>query len=169
MKNLLLTLSFLSLFCITNLNSQNLDHAILIVFNYENGIYRGVFEDEVINTEGDWYVDRPRYENEFLEEFNKLISKKGGNPRMGVICTPEYLTELGNISAPIIKIEILTIDNKGNLTASVILQNINNPKLESSPKIFKCEGGTFGTWLNLVGDGMEALGSAVGNYVRKAL
>ena len=121
MKNLLLTLSFLSLFCITNLNSQNLEHAVIIVFNYENGIYRGVFENEVVSSEGDWYIDRPRYERRFLNEFNEIIGKSR-TPKMGIVCTPEYLTELGDVSAvPIVKIEILTVDDKGNLTANVII------------------------------------------------
>lgn len=169
MKNLLLTLSFLSLFYITNLNSQNLEHAVIIVFNYENGIYRGVFENEVVSSEGDWYIDRPRYERRFLNEFNEIIGKSR-TPKMGIVCTPEYLTELGDVSAvPIVKIEILTVDDKGNLTANVIIENTKDSEKFLSPKLFKCSGGVFGTWLNLFGDGMEALGSAVGNYMRKAL
>lgn len=143
MKKVLL--SIIALLCSIVAFSEN---RLQIVIDYKNGIYQGYTYDKIIVEEKDFLKDRHRYEGRFYEEFQ--------NNYKGV----SYMPEVVNEDEPVLKIEILQVTRKGDLQANVIYgdQTIT----------MQAEGGTFGTFLNLFGDGMEHLGKQVGKWMKKA-
>ncbi len=117
------------------------------VIDYKNGIYQGYTYDKIIVEEKDFLKDKHRYEGRFYEEFQ--------NNYKGVAYIPEVVNE----DEPVLKIEILQVTRKGDLQANVIYGN--------QTTTMQAEGGTFGTFLNLFGDGMEHLGKQVGKWMKK--
>ena len=163
MKKLILVLVLL-IGGIYEAKALNQERVMFIVFNYENGIYRGVAESDVINIEEYWYKDRPRYEERFFEEFAEPISNIIGKAAM--IRTEQQLAELGEITAPVVRIDIISVDKKGNTQAEISFTNPAKPE-HSAEIVMRSKGGTFGTWLNLFGDGMEHLAPQVASWIAK--
>ena len=143
MKKVLL--SIIALLCSIVAFSEN---RLQIVIAYKNGIYQGYTYDKIIVEEKDFLKDRHRYEGRFYEEFQ--------NNYKGV----SYMPEVVNEDEPVLKIEILQVTRKGDLQANVIYGD--------QTTTMQAEGGTFGTFLNLFGDGMEHLGKQVGKWMKKA-
>lgn len=143
MKKVLL--SIIALLCSIVAFSEN---RLQIVIDYKNGIYQGYTYDKIIVEEKDFLKDRHRYEGRFYEEFQ--------NNYKGV----SYMPEVVNEDEPVLKIEILQVTRKGDLQANVIYGD--------QTTTMQAEGGTFGTFLNLFGDGMEHLGKQVGKWMKKA-
>ncbi|MGM9809682.1 MAG: hypothetical protein ACI30J_02295 [Paludibacteraceae bacterium] len=163
MKKLTLVLALL-IGSIYGAKALNQERVMFVVFNYENGIYRGAAESDIIGLEADWYKDRPRYEGRFFEEFAEPISNITGKAAM--IRTEQQLAELGEITAPIVRIEIISVDKKGNTQAEISFTNPAKPE-QNAEIIMRSKGGTFGTWLNLFGDGMEHLAPQVASWIAK--
>lgn len=143
MKKVLL--SIIALLCSIVAFSEN---RLQIVIDYKNGIYQGYTYDKIIVEEKDFLKDRHRYEGRFYEEFQ--------NNYKGVAYMPDVVNE----DEPVLKIEILQVTRKGDLQANVIYGD--------QTTTMQAEGGTFGTFLNLFGDGMEHLGKQVGKWMKKA-
>ena len=143
MKKVLL--SIIALLCSIVAFSEN---RLQIVIDYKNGIYQGYTYDKIIVEEKDFLKDKHRYEGRFYEEFQ--------NNYKGV----SYMPEVVNEDEPVLKIEILQVTRKGDLQANVIYGD--------QTTTVQAEGGTFGTFLNLFGDGMEHLGKQVGKWMKKA-
>lgn len=143
MKKVLL--SIIALLCSIVAFSEN---RLQIVIDYKNGIYQGYTYDKIIMEEKDFLKDKHRYEGRFYEEFQ--------NNYKGVAYIPDVVNE----DEPVLKIEILQVTRKGDLQANVIYGD--------QTTTVQAEGGTFGTFLNLFGDGMEHLGKQVGKWMKKA-
>lgn len=143
MKKVLL--SIIALLCSIVAFSEN---RLQIVIDYKNGIYQGYTYDKIIVEEKDFLKDRHRYEGRFYEEFQ--------NNYKGVAYMPDVVNE----DEPVLKIEILQVTRKGDLQANVIYGD--------QTTTMQAEGGTFGTFLNLFGNGMEHLGKQVGKWMKKA-
>lgn len=118
-----------------------------IVIDYQNGIYQGYTYDKIIEAEKDFIKDKHRYEGRFYEEFQ--------NNYKGVAYIPDAVNE----DEPVLKIEILQVTRKGDLQANVVYGDKST--------VMQADGGTFGTFLNLFGDGMEHLGKQVGKWMKK--
>jgi hypothetical protein len=82
----------------------------------------------------------------------------------GVI-TPEQFAEIEDLYNYGIIVDIKSVDGKGNVYAHVTL--INKKSNIKETKLINAEGGTFGTWLNLFGDGMASLGVQIVNFIAK--
>ena len=119
-----------------------------IVFEYKDGIYQGYTYDKIIQVEKDFLKDKHRYEGRFHEEFTENYK--------GVVYIPDSVNE----DEPMLRIEILQVTRKGDLQANVIYGD--------KTTTMQADGGTFGTFLNLFGDGMQHLGKQVGKWMKKA-
>ena len=159
MKKVMMMLALAAMTVCFSAKAQNFDQSqlVFLVFNYENGIYNGRTEQELAAYEVDWYKDRPRYEGRFLEGYG---DKQTPTARILLIRTEKQLAEIEEITAPVLRVNIIAVDKKGNLRASVSCTAPNHPGMRAE-KSFNSRGGTFGTWLNLFGDGMERLGEQV--------
>lgn len=143
MKKIILPL--IAILCCISASSAN---RLQIVIDYKNGIYQGYTYDKIIVEEKDFLKDKHRYEGRFYEEFQ--------NNYKGVAYIPDVVNE----DEPVLKIEILQVTRKGDLQANVIYGD--------QTTTMRAKGGTFGTFLNLFGDGMEHLGKQVGKWMKKA-
>lgn len=112
---------------------------------YENGIYDGHTYESILVLEEDFLKDRARYEGRFFEELDKQYN--------GIA----VITDSPDAELPVLRVEIIKVDHKGNLKAEVTYGDHTG--------IFGGKGGVFGTWLNLFGDGMQSLGKVLGAWV----
>lgn len=119
---------------------------VRIEIDYQQGVYYGHTFEDIVVLEEDFLNDQMRYESRFMDGMEKsfagaaLISDE---PREGF---------------ETVHITILNVNSKGRLTAEVRCGNL----IETFSNL---KGGTFGTWINLFGDGMESLGRAVGLWL----
>lgn len=118
-----------------------------IKVNYTKGLYKGLTYSAIQEAEPDFIKDKSRYEGRFLEEFEKKITEP-----IAVV-----FTNTPDKKADYMTINILTVSPKGNLVAEV--------SYKGQTKQFKCKGGTFGSFLNLFGDGMGSLGKDLAKWI----
>ncbi len=144
MKNVLL--SIIALLCSVAAFSGN---RLQIVIDYSEGIYKGYTYNKIVVEEPDFLKDKHRYEGRFYEGFQENYK--------GVAYFPEEIRE----DEPVLKIAILQVTRKGNIVAEVTYGD-KTTTMES-------KGGTFGTFLNLFGDGMEHLGAPVAQWLKQNL
>lgn len=158
-KGLLLT--FFTLFSCQVLFAKNYEHCIIAVINYEDGVYIGRTIEGIAEYEPDWYKDQPRYEGRFLEGFEKKLVKRKIN-KICLLVSPDEYDATAN-AALVVKINIHSVDTHGNTKAIVEFSADETSKTI----VMRGEGGVFGTWLNLFGDGMESLGENIVEYIYK--
>lgn len=158
-KGLLLT--FFALLSCQVLFAKNYEHCIIAVINYEDGVYIGRTIEGIAEYEPDWYKDQPRYEGRFLEGFEKKLVKRKIN-KICLLVSPDEYDATAN-AALVVKINIHSVDTHGNTKAVVEFCADETSKTI----VMRGEGGVFGTWLNLFGDGMESLGENIVEYIYK--
>ena len=137
---------------------------IIISIEYKNGVYKGKLEAELALDEEDWYIDRSRYESRFYNNLSERLKKIRINKPI-LVRTPEQFAEIEDLYNYGIIVDIKSVDGKGNVYAHVTL--INKKSNIKETKLINAEGGTFGTWLNLFGDGMASLGVQIVNFIAK--
>lgn len=161
MKKFLLSTLFMLFFSQAQF-AQNYEHCIMVVINYENGVYIGRTIEGIAEYEPDWYKDQPRYEGRFIKGFDeKRIKRK--IDKICLLVTPDKY-DANAKAALVVKVNIHSVDTNGNTTAIVEFVGA-----DETPKtiVMRGKGGTFGTWLNLFGDGMESLGEDIVEYIYK--
>jgi hypothetical protein len=150
-------------FCQTH-NAQNYEHCITVVINYENGVYMGKTIEGIAEYEPDWYKDQPRYEGRFIKGFDKQLTRSNVD-KSCLLLSPDKYDE--NIkSALLVKVNIRSVESNGNTRAVVEFIGAANDEIPKAIGM-RGEGGVFGTWLNLFGDGMESLGENIVKYILK--
>ena len=162
MKKFLLS-TLLVFFCLTQY-AQNYEHCITVVINYEDGVYLGRTIEGIAKYEPDWYKDQPRYEGRFIKGFDKQLT----NCKIDKTClilSPDKYDETIK-SALVVKVNIRSVESNGNTRAVVEFIGANNDEIPKAISM-RGEGGVFGTWLNLFGDGMESLGGNIVKYIHK--
>lgn len=161
MKKFLLSTLLMFFFCQTH-NAQNYEHCITVVINYENGVYMGKTIEGIAEYEQDWYKDQPRYEGRFIKGFDEKLTKRKID-KICLLLSPDKYDETIK-PALLVKVNIHSVDTNGNTKAVVEFVGANE-----TPKtiVMRGEGGVFGTWLNLFGDGMESLGENIVEYIHK--
>ena len=142
--------------------SQNYEHCIVFVINYQNGIYLGRTAEGIAEYEQDWYKDRPRYEGRFHKGVEEKLIKRKIDKICLLISPDKYIDE--NNSPLVVKVDINSVDSNGNTAAIVEFKNSHGV---NQSVVIRGEGGVFGTWLNLFGDGMESLGEKIVEYIHK--
>jgi hypothetical protein len=161
MKKFLLSTLFMLFFSQAQF-AQNYEHCIVVVMNYDNGVYMGRTAEEIAEYEPDWYKDQPRYEKRFYRGFEeKLIKRK--IDKICLLVSPDKYDATAK-SALVVKVNILSVDTNGNTRAAVEFVGVNEP---SKTIAMRGDGGIFGTWLNLFGDGMESLGENIVEFIYK--
>lgn len=118
---------------------------IQVVINYQGGVYRGATYGRIIAEERDFLKDKPHYEGRFFEGLTDVYA-----------CIA-YAPDTINPNEPVAYLDILQVTNKGNILAEV---TYDGKKEELNAK-----GGVFGSFLNLMGDGMASLGKALGAWL----
>jgi len=131
-----------------------------LIIDFSDANIMGMTEKEFSEYEEDWEHDSIEIFSLFYNYANKALARK---------------LVLGNYNSDteyIIHLIVRTIDVRGDYDSDVIL--IHNNKDGSQEIIAKAEnlyarGGTFGTKLNLMKDGAEHTGTALGKFLKKQL
>jgi len=136
-------LFFILFFAVVAFNVQA--QRLQVTVDYTQGIYNGYTYEKILMAESDFTKDQPRYEGKFAEALAKTY--------YDVIFIGE------NAEDADVRVTILQVGKKGDLKADV----------EYNGQTFRLtgKGGTFGTWLNLFGDGMKSLGENLGANLNK--
>ena len=161
MKKILLSTFFMIFLCQVQF-AQNYEHCITVVINYENGVYIGRTLEGIAEYEPDWYKDQPRYEGRFIEGFEKKLNKRKIDKILLLVSPDKYDTTIN--AALVVKVNIHSVDTNGNTKA--VVEFIGAEETQKTI-VMRGEGGVFGTWLNLFGDGMESLGGCIVEYIYK--
>jgi hypothetical protein len=161
MKKFLLSTLFMLFFSQAQF-AQNYEHCIVVVMNYDNGVYMGRTAEEIAEYEPDWYKDQPCYENRFYKGFEERLHKRKIDKLCRLI-SAEDIQDIEN-AAYVIQVNIHSVDTNGNTAAIVDFKFADTNALSV---VIRGEGGVFGTWLNLFGDGMQSLGGKIVDYIHK--
>lgn len=161
MKKILLLTLFAFFLCQASV-AQRSEHCIMVVFNYDNGMYIGRTLEGIAEYEPDWYKDQPRYENRFYKGFEERLHKRKIDKLCRLI-SAEDIQDIEN-AAYVIQVNIHSVDTNGNTAAIVDFKFADTNALSV---VIRGEGGVFGTWLNLFGDGMQSLGGKIVDYIHK--
>ena len=123
--------------------------------NYSEAVIAGYEESNILTFEKDWEKDQAVL-------FAKMVGPY--NDKLG-----ETLPA-GNFSNANYTIEVrpTVIQKNGNIVGYFVVLDAAGTELYRSQK-FSAKGGTFGTFLNLVGDGMKSTGKVIANMVKKEL
>ncbi len=159
-KFFLLLVCFL---CTVNLTSQTITQGDLTFlkdvsmldfsFDFTEASIIGMSESEFAVYETDWDEDRPRYTGRFFEGLEgKLKSKLF----VGSYPDAPYKAVM----------KVLNIQRKGTIQSLIIFTAKDSDEVLCIINLTG-EGGTFGTHLNLIGDGMEASGEKLGILLRR--
>lgn len=123
--------------------------------NYAEAVIAGYEEANILVFEKDWEKDQ-----------SVLFAKMAGNynDKLG-----ERLPA-GNFSNVNYTIEVrpVVIKKNGNIVGYFVVLDAAGSELYRSQR-FSAKGGKFGTFLNLVGDGMKSTGKAVASIVAKEI
>lgn len=158
MKKVLL---FLVLGCLTTtVFAQGLDFLkneanVGMKLNFAEANIAGFNESNIMTFEKDWEKDQPILLMKMIEHYNNKMAKK---LPASTFADGKYTIE----ARPVM------IKKNGKITGYFVVLNADGTEMYRSAK-FKAEGGTFGSFLNLLGDGMKSTGDAIAKIISKEL
>lgn len=132
------------------------ENRINITIDYSETSIAGYDERTILDFEEDWVNDQGVLFSKLTDNFNKLIGPKlpGGRfekARYTIIFRP------------------ITISQKGDMIAYAVVVRTDNQEELYRTNTFVAEGGRFGSFLNLVGDGMRSAGKTLAIRIDKAM
>lgn len=132
-----------------NLDTLKNQNELQFEINYSQVSICGQNEEQFAQTEKDWYLDRPRYEGRLYEGINNYL-------------TNNYFIVSNTIHSKYkATLYPILIDRKGNIKSRLEIVDTTTNNMVCIVSIYG-EGGTFGTMLNLIGDGMQSTGKQIG-------
>ena len=123
--------------------------------NYSEAVIAGYEESNILTFEKDWEKDQAVLFAKMVGPYN---DKLGETLPAGNFTNANYTIE----------VRPTVIQKNGNIVGYFVVVNAEGTELYRSQK-FSAKGGTFGTFLNLVGDGMKSTGKVIANMVKKEL
>ena len=126
---------------------------VSIVVDFSEASIMGMNENDFAEYERDWMKDK----TEIVGRFVGSIQRKLGT----MVVLDNSLNENERIT-----IQVLVFTHKGDCVCDVILTDKENNELGRISKV-GASGGHFGTKLNLIKDGAEHTGSAIGRLLYK--
>ncbi len=113
----------------------------------------GMTEDEIAVQEEDWWKDRHNYVGRFYEGINSKLMKK--SLFVGKHENASYRAEL----------VVRQVEKNGNMLSEFVISSTENPEEILCKIVVSATGGRFGSFLNLLGDGMEHTGEILSKYI----
>lgn len=140
---------------------QNIDFEI----DFTSGTYKGLTYDELLNlvcpgtnqTE-QWAIKSSSLRGSFMHYFVQRIAPKG-------YMLGSYKDGLARYR---LTMQINFVSPKGDVSATYVITEINTGDLVLEFKD-TCEGGMFGTFMNLFGDGLREAGDRAGKFFVKGV
>ena len=126
-----------------------------VKLDYSEAMIHGMTEEEYSIYEVDWNKDKPQV----LQYLMSALQKQ----------TVGYLFISPFKKAPFtMYVRVLSVDLKGNTYSEVTIVDEKNQEVASIHGMY-ADGGRFGTGLNLIKDGAEHTGYAIGRILKKEL
>jgi len=123
--------------------------------NYSEASIAGFEEASILDFEQDWEKDQSIL-------FAKMIGPY--NDKLGAVLPAGNFSNVNYI----IEVRPIVIQKNGNIVGYFVVVDAEGNEVFRSQK-FSAKGGKFGSFLNLVGDGMKSTGKAVASIVAKEL
>lgn len=120
--------------------------------DFSKGTYKLVPEKEFAKNNSDWEQIKTETKERFIQGLNKPLGKC--DKAAIVSDSPKYT----------IRLNIISVNEKGNTAASADILS-KDGKVIAHFKDFYVKGGKFGTFCNLMGDGLEECGEKIGRYI----
>ena len=169
---LLLSLIFIGMTALSAQTITNGTFHLLVIpqkidfqIDYSSGVYKGLTFDELRqvecqgeNPEKEWTSIHNELKSGFISYFLDVVANQGYS--------------LGTFDESVAKyrltMHINFVNSKGNITANYTISKIKTgePVVEFTAN---SEGGVFGSFINLWGDGMQDAGSVVGKFFIKQI
>lgn len=125
-------------------------------FDFSQASIIGMSEEAYSAYEEDWLKDRPRYTGRF---YNALENQLEGK---------YFLVGNQPAAAYEARMQVEQINRDGTIYATIVFTPKDNDHVLCTISLIG-KGGTFGTHLNLIGDGMQSCGKQLGKLLRKVL
>lgn len=126
-----------------------------VIVDYSEASIHGMCEDDFSELETDWQKDKPSITAKVIANLSEKI---GGRFIFGLKKPESYS----------LKIHVNSISIKGNFNFDVFILNADG-KEEAKIEGFKAKGGTFGSALNLIGDGAEQTGKVIAKFLKSKI
>lgn len=130
------------------------ENRMALRFNYEEASINGYEESNILSFEKDWLVDQPKLIQKFLQSYNA----SGIMPVVGMFESVSYTLEV----RPVV------ISDHGNITFYALVLD-DEDKVLCKTNMLNAKGGRFGSFLNLVGDGMRNSGKLLAGEIYKLM
>lgn len=125
-----------------------------LILDFSKAYIHGMSESEFSDYEKGWDKDKPQIVGLFMKETRDAI---GDVIRLGRYSDADY----------IMRVYVIDISVSGDFECEV---EVNDTSSTTIAKIdFKAKGGRFGTKLNLIKDGAQHAGTALGSFLKKKL
>ena len=125
-----------------------------VLLDFSDACIHGMTVEAFAEYEQDWEVDLPIISRKFVTG----LIEKCPNVRFGT----DSDTELT------LKVKVLSITPKGDYRCEGILMNRQKDKIAYISEV-NARGGTFGSKLNLIKDGAEHTGEALGKFIKRTI
>lgn len=159
MKKLLFTITLITL-CLSGIAQQKTgsfsqirnESRVKMIIDYSEASFMGMSESQFSEFEEDWLHDKVEMVSLYYSSANEKLK--------GVLTLGDY-----NFETPfILKLLVRSIDVKGNHDCDLIFLNKDGEELAKVIGL-RADGGTFGSKLNLMKDGAEHTGEAIGKML----
>lgn len=130
------------------------ERRVNLEFNYEEASINGYEESNILSFEKDWLVDQPKLIQKFVQAYNET----GVMPVVGQF-------ESANFT---LQVRPIVISDHGNMSFYAIVLNEEGEQIYST-SMLNAKGGRFGSFLNLVGDGMKSSGRLLSGEIHRLM
>lgn len=128
---------------------------VKLVINFSEANIMGMNEEEFSQYEEDWTHDKVEVISLFYSCANEVLAN--------TLVVGNYTSDTDYI----LRLDVRAVDVKGNYDSDLVL--IYNGEVIAKAEGFYTKGGTFGSKLNLMKDGAEHTGTAIGKFLLQEL
>lgn len=123
-----------------------------VEINFDEGVYKYIPESQFANENSEWEQIKKETTERFMEGINNKLRL---TKRAAVLTDEQDFTIL---------VDIVSIDEKGNTISNVKFLDEKGKTFAKIDKLY-ASGGRFGTFCNLMGDGLEETGEKIGRTI----
>ncbi len=120
--------------------------------DFDNGIYKLVPEKEFAADNSDWEQIKMETSERFYRGLNKTLK---------LTRKAAVKTDAQNYT---IEVEIINVDDRGNVISNFEVTDSEGKAIARVENLYD-KGGRFGTFCNLMGDGLETTGEKIGRII----
>lgn len=120
--------------------------------DFDKGVYKLIPVEEFVNVTPDWEKIKEETTDRFFQGLNKTLK-----------LTHKAAVKTGRQNFTI-EVEIINVDDKGNTISNVQVTDSEGKAIAKIEHLYG-KGGRYGTFSNLMGDGLESTGEKIGRMI----